>query len=561
MALLRPLLLYLFFTFFYSIGVYGQEIKYTEKELLQFYNEATINMQNGLNEKSLIQARSLLNKAILAQNNNLIARSYNTIAANFDALTEPEKALFYYKKSLIYAEKANSLELQNWIYNNLGNIYCFDKKQYEQGISYYIKSLYFSRKTNDTTQIFLTKLNITWAYFDIGNFNEGLPYLEYLIKHYEQHNDDSVSVIYYMLIGIYNSHLNENEKAKLNFEKAIEIGSKLDDKSDLSYAHQEYAKFLSKNGDFENAYSNLAAYNKITDDFNAEERTRKANIAGINLEIDEYKREIDKIEIRSKQKEKQFHSEKARNKKIITIMLSLFVVSIILFYFFYQNTKLKQKNKIKNIQNKIHQNIINANIDGQENERKKIALFLHDTISASLSSAGMHLNVFLAQNKVVTDEILKTKFILDETHDQVRDLSHDLLPTLLVRFGLLYALDDLCEKYSNSTLHFEYLNSISIKSRYNDKFETKIYFIISELLNNIIKHSQATLAQVILTENPGELSIQINDNGKGFDINKFNFVEGFGLNQIKARINNMNGQFDVKSKKNRGTSIKIKVPI
>lgn len=561
MALLRPLLLYLFFTLFYSKVVYSQQITYTEKELLQFYNEATINMQNGLNEKSLIQARSLLNKAILAQNNNLIARSYNTIAANFDALTEPEKALFYYKKSLIYAEKANSLELQNWIYNNLGNIYCFDKKQYEQGISYYIKSLYFSRNTNDTTQLFLTKLNIAWAYFDIGNFKEGLPYLEYLIKHYEQQNDDSISVAYYMLIGIYNSHINENGKAKLNFEKAIENGRRLDEKSDLSYAHQEYAKFLSKNGDFENAYVNLAVYNKITDDFNAEERTRKANIAGINLEIDEYKREIDKIEIRSKQKEKQFYSEKARNKKIITIMLSLFVVSIILFYFFYQNTKLKQKNKIKNIQNKIHQNIINANIDGQENERKKVALFLHDTISASLSSAGMHLNVFMAQNKIVTDEILKTKFILDETHDQVRDLSHDLLPTLLVRFGLLYALDDLCEKYSNSTLHFEYLNSISIKNRYNDKFETKIYFIISELLNNIIKHSQATLAQVILTESPGELFIQINDNGKGFDINKFNFVEGFGLNQIKARINNMNGQFDVKSKKNRGTSIKIKVPI
>jgi signal transduction histidine kinase len=253
--------------------------------------------------------------------------------------------------------------------------------------------------------------------------------------------------------------------------------------------------------------------------------------------------------------------EQSRHKKIFSIIVVLFLIITVLFYFFYQYTKLKQKNRIKNIQNKIHQNIINASIDGQESERKKIALFLHDTISASLSSAGMHLNVFLSQNSVVPDEIIKTKFILDETHDKVRDLSHDLLPTLLVRFGLLYALDDLCEKYSNSNLHFEYLNTISNKKRYTETFETRLYFIISELLNNIIKHSDATRAEVSLSENPNELVIKITDNGKGFDIKDFNFVEGFGLNQIKARINNLNGHFNVKSKINEGTSIKITIPI
>ena len=562
MSMFRLLLLFLFIFLSRSISVYSQQQKYSEKELLKLYNEAIHNLHNGFNEKSLIQSRSLLNHAILSKNDNITARAYNIIAANFDNLTEPEKALFYYKKSLIYAENANNYELQNWIYNNLGNIYCFDKKQYEKGIDYYLKSLEFSKVDKDTTQIVFTKLNIAWAYFDIGKFKEGQPYLDFVNKHHEEYDDkNSILTILHMLNGMYYGNINNITKAEFNFKKAIENGVKSDEKSDLSYAHQEYAKFLSKNGRFEEAYKNLTAYNKIADDFDDEERMRKANVAGINLEVDEYKREIDKIEVQSKQKEKQFHSEKERNKKIITIMLSLFIVSIILFYFFYQNTKLKQKNRIKNIQNKIHQNIINASIDGQENERKKIALFLHDTISASLSSAGMHLNVFLSQHSIVTDEIVKTKFILDETHDKVRDLSHDLLPTLLVRFGLLYALDDLCEKNSNSTLHFEYVNSVSIKNRYNEKFETRIYFIISELLNNIIKHSDANKAQVLLTENKDGLYIQINDNGKGFDINEFNFVEGFGLNQIKARINNMNGHFDVKSKKNQGTSIKIKVPI
>ena len=550
-----------FLMLFFSFPVLSQNKSFTHKELLKLYNEATSNLHKENYEKSLIQSRLLLNHSLLSQNYYLIGKAYNTIAANFDGISEPDKALFYYQKSLIYAEKSNNQELQNWLYNNIGNIYCFDKKKYEKGISYYIQSLYYSRATNDSSQIFLTKLNIAWAYFDIGRFPEGYPYLQYVNKYNHKFGSETTIAVNDMLNAMYLSHTNDNKQADHYFQEGIKNALKYDEKTDLSYIYQEYSKFLSKHKNFEAAYKNLNAFQSLTNQFSIEDKAKKAKIAGINLEIDEYKREIDKMGIESKKKEKLFHTENVRKNKMTTIILSLFLISIILFYFFYQNTKLKQKNRIKNIENKIHQNIINASIDGQESERKKVALFLHDTISASLSSAGMHLNVFLSQSNPVPDEIIKTKFILDETHDRIRDISHDLLPTLLVRFGLLYALDDLCEKYSNSTLHFEYLNTIPIKTRYNEKFETRLYFIISELLNNIIKHSYASKAEIFLSEKDNELIIRITDNGKGFDINKFNFVEGFGLNQIKARINNLNGRFDVKSRISEGTSINISVPL
>ncbi|MGO4773344.1 ATP-binding protein [Flavobacterium sp. W22_SRS_FK3] len=542
----------------YSIS---QNRSFSQKELLKLYDEATFNLHKENYEKSLIQSRLLLNHSLLSQNNYLIGKAYNTIAANFDGILEPDRALFYYQKSLIYAEKSNNLELQNWLYNNIGNIYCFDKKKYEKGISYYIRSLHYSRATKDSSQIFLTKLNIAWAYFDIGHFSKGYPYLKYINKYSNKYGIETTIAVTDMLNGMHYTHKKDNQKANYYFQKGIKNAIKYDEKTDLSYLYLEYAKFLSKNKKFEGAYKNLNAFKELTDQINLEDKAKKAKIAGINLEIDEYKREIDKMGIESKKKEKLFHSESARKNKMTTIILSLFLISLILFYFFYQNTKLKQKNRIKDIENKINQNIINASIDGQENERKKIALFLHDTISASLSSAGMHLNVFLSQHKSLPVEITKTKLILDETHDKVRDLSHDLIPSLLARFGLLYALDDLCEKYSNSTLHFEFVNTIPIKKRYTEKFETRLYFIISELLNNIIKHSQASKAQVSLIENNNEMIIEITDNGKGFDIKKFNFIEGFGLNQIKARINNLNGQFNVRSQINEGTSVMISIPL
>ncbi|WP_163400999.1 tetratricopeptide repeat-containing sensor histidine kinase [Flavobacterium fluviatile] len=557
---LRNLLLILLICFFNCI--YSQNVNTNKTEAEKLVLEATESWRNNNYQKSLSQSRHALKKAIASNDYHLIARSYNLIGVNFDDLLMLDKALTFYLKALYYINKTNNTIYKGKINNNLANIYFFDKKQYKKGIQYYKKALEYSKNSADTSIIYIRKLNITWAYFEIKDFKNGLSFFKY-INQFKQYGDESTEVALNMLNGIYYGHLNDLTKANFYFSKAIKSGNTSDEKFDLSIAHQKYAAFLFKNKNYKKAYENIIEFNRLTDEITDLAKQKKTKLAGVNLELDEFKREVDKIETEYKAKQKLLQEEQSRHKKIFSIIVILFLIITILFYFFYQNTKLKQKNRIKSIQNKIHQNIINASIDGQESERKKVALFLHDTISASLSSAGMHLNVFLSQHNTVPDEIIKTKFILDETHDKVRDLSHDLLPTLLVRFGLLYALDDLCEKYSNSTLHFEYQNTISSKKRYAEKFETRLYFIISELLNNIIKHSEATRAEVSLseTENHKELIIEITDNGKGFDINDFNFVEGFGLNQIKARINNLNGQFKVKSKINEGTSIKITVPL
>ncbi|RBN51652.1 tetratricopeptide repeat-containing sensor histidine kinase [Flavobacterium psychrolimnae] len=541
--------------------VFANKKKPTKKEVTTLSNEAILLMKEGSYEKSLIKSRLALSQAIRLKDNNLIAGSYNTIAANFDQLSEFDKAFYYYHKGLTYANKTNNDVLKNWLNNNLGNIYCFDKKQYEKGIYYYKKSLEYSTRIKDSAQIVFTKLNLTWAYFDIGRYEEGLPYLKYINKHHEKHGDTSTIVALNMLNGMYYNYKNEPEKATFFFENAIKHGNEGNEKSDLSYSHHEYSKFLLKNGDYKNAYKNLAIFNAITDELNDEEKLNKANVAGINLEIDEYKREIDKIESEFKTKEYVLLQEQSRNKKIVIVLSAILLLLFLLFYLYSQNAQLKQKNKLKDLRSKAQENMINASINGQELERKKIAAFLHDNISALLSSAGLHLHAYTSQNQSYPQEIMKTKAILEEAHDQVRDLSHELMPSLLARFGLFDALDDLCEKNSNSILHFEYASSINRKTRYDEDFEMKIYFIIMELLNNIIKHSDASQSKLSMEENNELLKITLLDNGKGFDSSKFHVLEGFGLNQIKARINNLRGNIYLNSKLNAGTTITIEVPI
>jgi two-component system NarL family sensor kinase len=551
----------LFFIGSFSTPLFAEDLKPTKAEIKKISDEAIKLMKHNKFEKSLVKSRHALQYAILIKDDDLIATCYNTIAANFDGLSEFEKAFYYYKKGLRYANKTNNNELKNWLNNNLGNIYCFDKKEYTTGIAYYKKSLEYSSEIGDSTQIVFTNLNISWAYFDIGSFEKGLPYLNFVNKYHNKFGDETTIVALNMLNGMYYGHLNNIPKASMYFEKAIQMGNKGEEKSDLSIAHQEYSSFLIKNGYYKKAYENLALYNSITAAINNEEKLKKANVAGINLQLDEYKREIDNIETKYKTKQQLLIEKQNKNIQVSIIIISSLLLLLILFYFFYQNTNLKQKNNLKDVQSKIQQNIIIASINGQETERKKIASFLHDNLSALLSSAGLHLSVATSKNNYLSEEIIKTKAILEEAHDKVRDLSHELLPSLLARFGLFYALQDLCEKNSNSAIHFEYSSSLATKTRFNEEFEMKMYFIITELLNNIIKHSQAKIAKVNLHEEDNLLIIHIYDNGKGFDSEHFDVIEGFGLNQIRARISNMEGEFSIQSKLDSETSIKIKVPI
>jgi signal transduction histidine kinase len=401
---------------------------------------------------------------------------------------------------------------------------------------------------------------MTWAYFEIKDFKNGKAHLDY-INSYSRFGDESTIVLQNMLNGIYFESIQNSNKANYYYSEAIKIGKNGNEKFDLSITYKKYSDFLAKEKDFKNAYKNLQQFNTLTDEILESEKVKKAKVTGLNLELNEYLREVGKIENEYKTRQKILLQEQTMSRRKYIAVISIFIISIILLYFYIQNSRLIQKNRLNGLRNKIQQNIINASLSGQEIERKKIASFLHDSISALLSSAGLHLSVFNAKNQKPSEEITKTIALLEEAHDKVRDLSHELIPALLVRFGLLYALVDLCEKNSNSNITFEYESDIDDQKRYPEDFEIKIYFIITELLNNVMKHSHATIGKVSLQETTTVLKIQVFDNGKGFDTNQFQIIEGFGINQIKSRINAMKGRINIDSKIDIGTTISIDVPI
>ncbi len=223
-------------------------------------------------------------------------------------------------------------------------------------------------------------------------------------------------------------------------------------------------------------------------------------------------------------------------------------------------TELLQNKKIDQLKSETQVRILNATIDGKESERKQIAETLHDSVSALLSSANLHLQATKKQfNGSTPLEVHKTQEIIQEASHKIRDLSHNLVSSVLLKFGLNYAVKDVAEKFSNSELQID--TDIKNIKRYHQNFEIKVYNIIHEFINNILKHSKAKNAFIKLHEIDNNLFIEISDDGLGFDKTKISQKDGLGINQIDARIQMMKGDFLIDSSLNNGTKISIKLPI
>ena len=271
-------------------------------------------------------------------------------------------------------------------------------------------------------------------------------------------------------------------------------------------------------------------------------------------------------------KEEEIKRQKAQTATWIIGVSSFFV--IVLLVFLLKQYKLRQKNlglelskqelmqqqKLEKIRAESQIRILNATLDGKESERKQIAETLHDSVSALLSSANLHLQACKTQfNGNTPLEVDKSQSIINEASQKIRDLSHTLVSSILLKFGLSFAIKDITEKFSNSELKIDH-ETRYIK-RYDQGFEIKLYNIIQEFINNILKHSKASYAKIILVEKNKKLHLIIEDNGQGFDKTTIPEKDGLGINQIDARIQMMQGKFNIESGKGKGTKITIELPV
>ena len=237
-------------------------------------------------------------------------------------------------------------------------------------------------------------------------------------------------------------------------------------------------------------------------------------------------------------------------------------IAIVLFVVFYQKRMLNEQLRRQELEKTVQQQILQATLESQEAERRKVAADLHDSIGGMLSA----IRVGVSRLGALLPEPQKmeaSKQMLDDTIDAVRQISRDLMPATLEKFGLGTAVRELAERLQ-ATAHIQIgvvemgTRSTTLLSR---SHELMLFRIVQELLNNAIKHAQATYIEVVLTY--GEtVQLTVEDNGVGISREQRarSGLGSLGLFNVESRLQLLGATLHIDEEKSDGSKITVTLP-
>lgn len=249
---------------------------------------------------------------------------------------------------------------------------------------------------------------------------------------------------------------------------------------------------------------------------------------------------------------------------VASMGMLLLAIAIVLFILFYQRKMLQEQMRRQAMEAEFQKMMLKAALDSQENERRRLAADLHDSIGAMLSTIRVGLTTLPRSREVSEVTILPTKKLLDETIESVRAISRDLMPATLQKFGLNQAISDLCRRVTDAAMIETNFHETGEQVRLSETNEIMLFRIVQELLNNVVKHARAKEVNVWLIWDR-TLEIRVEDDGKGFDYAKQmqqNATNrGLGLFNIENRTRLMGAAINFDNGESKGTRISIRLPL
>jgi signal transduction histidine kinase len=225
-----------------------------------------------------------------------------------------------------------------------------------------------------------------------------------------------------------------------------------------------------------------------------------------------------------------------------TVGMLVLAIGLVVFIVFHQRRVIRYQMQLQRMEDEQQKILLNASIRWQEEERQRIAADLHDDAGPLLATARLYLNENLVHQDINTQlqSIYNAKQIIDDTIQLIRNISHSLMPPTLKNFGLESAINDLFQKINGS-------GSINASSRFHDyrqrlrpEQELLIFRVVQELVNNILKHSNASFIHLTQNYNDNAFYIRLHHDGKGITQSDFERMNkssmGLGLKNIQSRV-------------------------
>jgi signal transduction histidine kinase len=243
-----------------------------------------------------------------------------------------------------------------------------------------------------------------------------------------------------------------------------------------------------------------------------------------------------------------------------TLVIVILIVFLFFFVIIYQRKMIKNQVELRKLHDEKQTDLLNAVFETQENERKRLAEDLHDSVGQVLSAIKLNLHRLEKSSDETTRPLIAdTRKLADESISEIRNIILNVLPPVLTDYGLLEALEGLCIKIEQTTNVKVELKKKLEGVRFKPEIELAFYRIAQELFSNAIKHSGATVIHLTLTNEPGFLIMEFKDNGKGFNIDQVK--HGFGLKNLESRVQLINGEIKIYTKPQNGTITIIRVKI
>lgn len=208
---------------------------------------------------------------------------------------------------------------------------------------------------------------------------------------------------------------------------------------------------------------------------------------------------------------------------------------------------------------------MNTLIQAQESEKERIAKELHDDLGQSLTALQLNIHTleqcYDKPSTVNAKEIFdRLNYIIQNTIVDLKTISRDLMPSVLMDFGLVKALQYLCESFNSPRLQVN-LQVYNMDQVLVTTQRVALYRIAQELIHNSIKHGKAKEVNVQVIKNDKNVLLTVEDDGIGFDINNSIYNEGLGIKSIQSRVIALEGNFSFDSRLEYGTSALVEIPL
>ncbi len=318
--------------------------------------------------------------------------------------------------------------------------------------------------------------------------------------------------------------------------------------------YYELAGTYAKLGDMRSAYKWQKEYGSLLDSTSKSQLNNQINAMEIKFRNVENQQKITELNAANEKA-----NLAAKNSRLLNWLLGLaslfLLIVLVLGYFFYRNSKRSsaQKEQIK---------ITQAMLQGQEDERKRVARDLHDGLGGMLAGVKLNLSDFAQENEKDTHmDLYNIINQLDNSVIELRRIAHNMMPEMLLKLGLETSLRDLCESHmsKNLSIDFQYLGT---KKTMLVQEQITIYRIVQELLTNVVKHADAQNVLLQCSQDGNLFFITIEDDGKGMDSHTLSKNEGIGIGNIKSRVAYLNGKIEILSTPvQKGTSINIELHV